>query len=153
MPSMGASSDDQFVEANTRERERLRALVDRLTEDDLRRPVTEGWNIAEMLGHVAFWDARAVYLGEKIEQGAPFSPADDEPDDVDAINGAVHALLRGLAPREVAQLASRLAEEADRLVSSVDPQRLWPQDPNSPLNPLRAAHRGEHLDQIESVLR
>jgi hypothetical protein len=29
---------------------------------------------------------------------------------------------------------------------------MWPDDATSPLNPLRAAHRGEHLDEIEAAL-
>jgi hypothetical protein len=31
--------------------------------------------------------------------------------------------------------------------------RMWPRDPDSPLYPLRADHRGEHLDDVEAVLR
>ena len=142
-----------LVEQNTRERERLRALVARLTNDDLRRPVTDRWTAADMLGHLAFWDARALSLAEKVEAGIPFSVADHEPEDVDPINAAVHALLHALPPRQVAELALRLAEETDRRVATLDPQRLWPEDPDCPLNPLRASHRAEHLDHIESALR
>jgi hypothetical protein len=142
-----------FVEQNTRERERLRALVARLTDDDLRRTVTDRWTVADMLGHLAFWDARALSLAEKLEAGVPFSAADHESEDVDPINAAVHALLHALPPREVAELTLRLAEEADRRVATLDPQRLWPEDPGCPLNPLRASHRAEHLDHIESALR
>lgn len=106
-----------------------------------------------MLGHVAFWDARALSLAEKLESGSPFVPADHESDDVDAINAATRALLGALAPRQVAELAVSLADDTDRRVSALDPRRLWPEDPDSPLNPLRASHRAEHLDQIEAALR
>ena len=54
------AADRALVEQNTRERERLRALVARLTDDDLRRPVTDLWTVADMLGHLAFWDARPL---------------------------------------------------------------------------------------------
>src|ERR1700704_5628153 len=70
-----------YVERNTHERERLRGLVARLTDDDLRRPVTDRWTVADMLGHLAFWDARALSLAEKLEAGVPFVPADHEPED------------------------------------------------------------------------
>ena len=106
-----------------------------------------------MLGHLAFWDARALSLAEKLEAGVPFSAADHEPEDVDPINAAVHALLHSLPPRQVVELTLRLAEETDRRVATLDPQRLWPEDPGCPLNPLRASHRAEHLDHIESALR
>jgi len=105
------------------------------------------------LGHLAFWDARALSLAEKLEAGVPFSPADHEPEDVDPVNAAVHALLNAMPPRQVAELTVRLAEETDRRVATLDPQRLWPEDPGCPLNPLRASHRAEHLDHIEAALR
>ncbi len=146
-------ADRAYVERNTRERERLRALVAGLTDDDLRRPVTDRWTVADMLGHIAFWDALALSLVEKLEAGVPFSPADHEPDDVDPINAAVRALLSAMPPRQVAELAVRLAETVDRGVATLDPQRLWPEDPTCPLNPVRASHRAEHLDHIEAALR
>jgi hypothetical protein len=149
----GMPADPAHVDQNTRERERLRALVARLTDDELRRLVTDRWTVADMLGHLAFWDARALSLAEKMEAGVPFSPADDESDNVHAVNAAVHALLRALPPRQVAELSLRLADETDRSVAALDPQRLWPEDPGCPLNPLRAGHRAEHLDYIEAALR
>lgn len=128
-------ADRAYVEQNTRERERLRALVARLTDDDLRRPVTDRWTVADMLGHLAFWDARALSLAEKLEAGVPFSPADHEPDDVDPVNAAVHAPVRALPLRQVAELTLRLAEETDRRVATLEPQRLWPEDRGLPAQP------------------
>ena len=144
--------DDAYVERNTHERDRLRGLVARLTDDDLRRLVTDRWTVADMLGHIAFWDAWALSLAEQVEAAVPLVPADDGPDDVDTINAAARALVGALPPRQVAELAVRLAEETDGRVATLDPQRLWPEDPACPLNPLRASHRAEHLDQIEAAL-
>ena len=145
-------ADDTYVERNTHERDRLRDLVGRLSDDDLSRPVTDSWTVADMLGHIAFWDAWALSLAEKLGAAVPFTPDDDGPEDVDPMNAAVRALIGALPPRQVAELAVRLAEETDRRVATLDPHRLWPEDPASPLNPLRASHRAEHLDQIEAAL-
>ena len=146
------SLDRSYVDQNDGERERLRALVARLGEEELRRSVNEDWTVAGVLGHIAFWDARALVLADKVERGVPFSPTDAEPEDVDWINDATRPLIHAIAPREAAQLALRLAEETDRRVASLAPDRMYPTDANSPLNPLRADHRAEHLDQIEAAL-
>jgi hypothetical protein len=145
-------SVDSYVEANTRERERLRRLVERLSDDELGVAVNEHWTVAGVLGHVAFWDARALALCEKVDRGEPFSSSDDEPEDVAWINDATRPLIHAIEPRVAAELALRLAEETDRRVASLPIERLWPTDPASPLNPLRASHRGEHLDEIEAAL-
>jgi hypothetical protein len=146
------SLDRSYVEQNSRELERLRALVTRLGDDELRGAVNEHWTVAGVLGHIAFWDARALVLADKLERGVPFSPSDAEPEDVDWINDATRPLIHAIAPREAAQLALRLAEETDRRVASLAPDRMFPFDANSPLNPLRASHRAEHLDEIEAAL-
>lgn len=56
------SEDRSYVEENTRERERLRALVGRLDEDELRTPVNPHWTVAGVFGHIAFWDSRGLLI-------------------------------------------------------------------------------------------
>ena len=147
------SPDRSYVEQNARQRERLHDFVSRLRDDELSSPVNEHWTVAGVMGHIAFWDACVLALADKLERGVPFSPSDAGTEDVDWINDASRPLIHAIPPREAAELALRLAEETDRRVASLDPARLWPNDPNSPLNPLRASHRGEHLDEIETALR
>ncbi len=147
------SEDRSYVDENARELERLRALVERLNEDELRAQVNESWTVAGVLGHIAFWDARALALAEKLERGEPFSPSDAEPEDVDWINDASRPLIHAIPPLEVARLALHIAEETDARVANLPVDRLWPRDPDSPLYPLRASHRGEHLDDVEAALR
>src|SRR2546429_5658837 len=144
--------DRPYIERNARELERLRALVARLSDEELRRWVNEHWTVAGVLGHIAFWDARVLSLADKLERGVPFSPSDAEPEDVDWINDASRPLIHAIPPREAAELAVRLAEETDRRVATLPLDRLWPEDPDSPLYALRAAHRGEHLDDIDAAL-
>jgi DinB superfamily len=149
------SIDRSFVEENTRERERMRSLIQRLTDDELNAPVNEFWTVAGVLGHVAFWDRRNLFLAGKLVRGVPFTPDDDEPDDVDWINDANRPLIHAIPARQLADLAMRVAEETDAAVASLPPElaaRTYPTDPNSPLNAVRASHRGEHLDEIEAAL-
>ena len=147
------SEDRSYVEENSRERERLRALVERLDEEELSTAVNPHWTVAAVFGHIAFWDARVLVLADKLERGEPFSPSDAEPEDVDWINDASRPLIYAIPPREVARLALRIAERTDARVSTLPVDRLWPRDPESPLYPVRASHRGEHLDDVEAALR
>lgn len=145
-------ADAPYVESNDRERARMRAIVDRVVDEQLRLPVNEHWTVAGVLGHIGFWDARALALAERLEHGKPFTPDDDEPEDVDWINDASRPLIHAIDPRRAAEVAMQLAEETDRRMASLDPARMWPAIPTSPLNPFRSAHRGEHLDDIEAAL-
>ncbi len=145
--------DRSYIEENTRERERLRALVERLDEETLRSPVNEHWTVAAVFGHIAFWDARVLALADKLERGVPFAPTDTEPEDVDWINDASRPLIHAIPPLELARLALRIAEETDARVAVLPLDRLWPNDPESPIYSVRALHRGEHLDDVEAALR
>lgn len=142
-----------YIVENARSRERLRALVARLDEESLRSPANEYWTVAGVFGHIAFWDARILSLADKLARGEPFSPSDTEPEDVDWINDASRPLIHAVPPLELASLAVRIAEETDERVATLPPERLWPADPDSPLYAVRASHRGEHLDDVETVLR
>jgi hypothetical protein len=145
--------DRGYVEENTRERERMRSIVESSTEEILNAPVNAYWTVAGVLGHIAFWDARILSLADKLERGEPFSPSDTEPEDVDWINDASRPLIHAIAPLEAARLALQIAEDTDARVATLPPDRLFPRDPTSPLYAVRASHRGEHLDEIEAALR
>jgi hypothetical protein len=146
------SDDRSYTEANRRELERMRALVGRLGEAELRSPANDHWTVAGVLAHIAFWDARVLALADKLERGIAFTPDDDEPEDVDWINDATRPLIHAIPPAEAARLAVSIAEETDAKVAVLPPDRLYPNDPDSPIPALRAEHRGEHLDELEAAL-
>lgn len=149
------SIDRSFVEQNTRERDRLRSLVGRLTDEELGASVNEHWTVAGVLGHIAFWDGRALFLAGRLVDGVPFTASDDEPEDVDWINDASRPLIHAVPPRELADLAVRIAEETDAAVASLPADlaaHSFPTDSASPLNVVRAHHRAEHLDEVEAAL-
>jgi hypothetical protein len=104
--------DRSYVEANTRQRERLRALVGRLDDEALSAPVNEYWMVAGVLGHLAYWDLRFQTLAEKIDRREAWVPGDQEPEG-DWLNDPMWPLIHALAPRTAAELALRTAEETD----------------------------------------
>ena len=113
------SEDRPYIDENTRERERLRALVERLDDDALRLPVNPHWTVAAVFGHIAFWDGRILALADKLQRGEPFTSSDTEPEDVDWINDASRPLIHAIPPREVARLALQIAEETDARVAAL----------------------------------
>jgi DinB family protein len=144
--------DRSYVAQNTAQRQRLRALADRLSEDELRRPLPAGWTIAAVLAHLAFWDQRILVLLERWERGA--DPRRLDAADVDWINDSAKALCLALPPRAAARLAVSVAEAVDRTLESLPGERLAANTAaGSPINLLRAQHRQEHLDEIERSLR
>ena len=146
------ADDRSYIAANTLERERMRALVESLDDDALSAPVNEYWTVAGVLGHIAYWDIRVLVLAEKIDLGEPWAPGDAEPDG-DWLNDSTRPLIHAIPPRDAAEFALRIAAETDARVADLPLDRLWPQDPDSPIYAGRGEHRGEHLDEIEASLR
>jgi hypothetical protein len=140
-----------YIDANAKGRERLRALVSRLTDEELALPVGDGWTIAAILAHLAFWDYRVLTLIMRWKDvGIGPSPVD-----VDSVNDATKPLCRAIPGRKAADLAVNAAEAVDAELANL-PEDLKPginalvQEGKFRLN--RSIHRNEHLDQIESVL-
>lgn len=141
--------DRSFQVRNEQERERLKALVTRLSDADLERSVGHGWSVAATLAHLAFWDLRAVTLIDKFER-EDVAPS---PVDVDVVNDTVHALARSIPPRAAAQLAVVAAETVDRRIEAL-PDRILEAvgAAGNPFNLTRHVHRAEHLEEIERTL-
>ena len=117
------SSDRSYIEANTRQRQRLRALVEGLDDEALTAAVNEYWTVAGVLGHIAYWDIRVLVLAEKIDRGEPWVPGDAEPDG-DWLNDSTRAIILAIAPRAAAELALRIAEETDTRVAALPLDRM-----------------------------
>src|SRR2546430_14967481 len=104
-----------YVAENDGQRERLRALVARLSDGELGRLLGAGWTIASVLGHLAFWDQRILVLLERWQREGPAAvpPALDHAA-VDWINDAAKPLLLALPARRAADAAVALAEAGHR---------------------------------------
>jgi len=146
--------DRSFVAENRTERVRLETLVTRLDDAGLARSMPEGWTIAAVLAHVAFWDQRLLVLLEHGERTASAAlPETIREADVDWINDAAKPLMLALPPRAAARLAVSIADTLDRKLEALPHDFLARNAAaGTPLNPDRAHHRRQHLDEIEGVL-
>jgi hypothetical protein len=146
------SEDRSHDEETNAERERMRALVARLSVKDLARPMPAGWTVAGVLAHIGLWDARAIYWLDKWATG--IAPTPYEPENTEAVNESAKPLCLALPSRDAADLAMRLAEEADGKVRALSDEMLRKIRATGapPFNLSRAIHRKEHLDEIDGVL-
>lgn len=142
--------DRSYTAANTRSRERLRTLVNQMSHEDLNRALSDGWTIAAVLAHLAFWDYRALALLDKLgNEEVQYSPIDP-----DIVNDAMQPLCRALPPHEAVRLAVAAAEAVDRKLETLRPDIVSRivQD-GAPINVKRSEHRDQHLVQIENTLQ
>ena len=141
----------QFVAENTRERERLRNLVNTITDEQLTLALNvEGWTVAVALAHLAFWDERRLVLVRKWKK------ADVSPSliDEDVVNDALVPLLLEIPPRRAANLAVLMAEEIDRELEEASPDLIAAIEASGDSHALdRSVHRKMHLDEIEALLK
>jgi mycothiol maleylpyruvate isomerase-like protein len=145
--------DRSYVARNNAERARLEALVGRLGDGDLRRPLTAGWTVAGVLAHLAFWDQRAYILLDRWQREG-VAPAPDDGAHVDWINDAAKPMFLALAPRQAAELAVAIAEATDRKAESLSDELVARNaELGTPVELVRANHRQEHLDEIEQALK
>lgn len=141
--------DRGYIERNDAERARLKALIAKCSDADLARPMPDGWTVAGVLLHMAFWDQRIVVLLGKWQTDGVIPRLEDSAD-VDWTNDSTKPMLLAVAPRAAAELAARIAETSDAMVAAVRDELV---EQNRYLNFSRADHRGEHLEQIEAALR
>jgi hypothetical protein len=108
------AEDRSYVDANTRERERMRTLVEGLDDDALVAPVNEYWTVAGVLGHIAYWDIR-VLVRQKIDRGEPWAEGDAEPDG-DWLNDSDSSTIHAIPPRTPPS-SPWIAEQTDARVA------------------------------------
>jgi len=141
---------NDYTQENARERARLFSLTAALRENDLNRPLPNGWSVATKLLHLAFWDHYCLALLKRWKNTTPSISSLD----VDAVNEAVRVLSLAVPPAAVIPLVRAAAEEVDREVEVVAPElrdaivaagreRLL----------RRSVHRHAHLAQVEKALR
>jgi hypothetical protein len=141
--------DRSYVDANRASLDRMRAFVERASDDDLRTAMPAGWTVGAVLGHLAFWDERVSVILDMLERGVKPSPYDEEA--VDWINDTAKRFLLAMEPRALAEMALEIAAETDERLAGLPDDRLaevtqlW-------CTQERWRDRTEHLDEIDQAL-
>jgi hypothetical protein len=138
-----------FVIENARERERLRKLVNKISDEELGRPLFAGWNVAVDLAHLAFWDQWSLTLMRKWEKSGVSAVAAD----ANTLNDTLVPILLEILPRRSANLALSSAEAIDKALEQASDDFITEIEKLAQKSRLyRSIHRKLHLDEIEAVL-
>ena len=140
--------DRSFVELNRASTNRIRALAASLTDEEMQHPVGEHWTVGIALAHLAWWDRRVMYVLDMTERnGELFVPEIDI-----FVNDLSLPLWAAIPPREAARIAIESAETLDQRLESYPPALLEEIYAYNKRWVVRALHRGEHLDEVDSAL-
>ena len=141
--------DPSFVQLNRAATERLRRLVNSLSDEQLQTPMGEHWTVAICLAHFAFWDRRAMYVLDVTQKaGKVVSP------DIDTfVNDLSLPLWAAIPPREAARIAVECADACDKHLESFPADLLELIYNDRKRTVVRALHRNEHMDEIDQALK
>jgi hypothetical protein len=140
--------DTSFIDENTRSRSRLHRLVESLTGEELRRETRDGWTVAALLVHLAFWDIRAWELLHRW-QTCEIVPS---PVDIDVINDSLKPICLEVSPSASLHLVLHSADRLDSFIESLPLDWVNRAAQQGRLRRRRCEHREEHCDEIEAVL-
>ena len=140
--------DRAFVELNRASTQRIRAMAERLSDEEMQTRVGEHWTVAIVMAHLAFWDRRVLFTLERTERAGKLSPVE-----LDIIlNDLSLPLWAAIPPREARRIAIETAEECDRRLEGFDPALLEELYNYNKRWVIRALHRNEHLDEADAGL-
>jgi hypothetical protein len=140
--------DRSFEATNAATLERLRAVVAAASDDDLRNEMPGGWTVAAVLGHLAFWDQRALVILDQLDAGETPPPANDA--ETDLLNDISKRFFLAMDPRALAVLTVEIAEETNARLASLPDERIA-EISETWINPTRV--RADHLTEVEQALR
>ena len=143
------SLDLSYKEQNRASRERVRALAERLTDEEMQTKVGEHWTVGIVFAHIAWWDRRVMYVLDMTEKnGKLFVPEIDI-----FVNDLSLPLWAAVPPREAARIAIETSETLDKRLEEYSPALLEEIYNYNKRWIIRALHRNEHLDEADAALK
>ena len=143
------SLDPSYKEQNRASKERIRALAERLTDEEMQTKVGEHWTVGIVFAHLAWWDRRVMYVLDMTERdGKLFIPEIDI-----FVNDLSLPLWAAVPPREAARIAIETSEALDKRLEEYSPALLEEIYNHNKRLVIRALHRNEHLDEADAALK
>ena len=141
--------DRSFIELNRVSRERMRAIANRCSDEDMLTRVGEHWTVAIVYAHIAWWDRRVMYVLDRTERdGSLFIPEIDI-----FVNDLSLPLWAAVPAREAVRIAMENAEAVDKRLEEYPEALLEEIHKYNKRWVVRALHRNEHLDEADKALK
>ena len=141
--------DPSYKDLNRASKERIRALANRLTDEELQTRVGEHWTVGIVFAHLAWWDRRIMYVLDMTQKdGKLFIPEIDI-----FVNDLSLPLWAAVPPREAARIAMETCETLDKRLEDYDLALLEEIYNYNKRWVIRALHRNEHLDEADAALK
>ena len=141
--------DPSYIEENRASTERIRELAGRLTDEEMQTKVGEHWTVAIALAHLAWWDRRVMYvLDMTARDGKLFVPEIDI-----FVNDLSLPLWGVIPPRDAARICIETSQMLDKQLEEYSPELLEEIFNYNKRWVIRALHRNEHLDEVDSALK
>ncbi|MCI0556437.1 MAG: DinB family protein [Anaerolineae bacterium] len=140
--------DATYIEQNRASTERIRALIARLSDEEMQTKVGEHWTVSIALAHLAWWDRRVMYVLDMTEKdGKLFIPEIDI-----FVNDLSLPLWAVVPPRDAARICIETSETLDKRLEEYSPELLEEIYNYNKRWIVRALHRNEHLDDVDAAL-
>jgi hypothetical protein len=141
--------DPSYKDLNRASKERIRALAERLTDEEMQTKVGEHWTVGIIFAHLAWWDRRIMYVLDMTEKDSKlFIPEIDI-----FVNDLSLPLWAAVPPREAARIAIETSETLDKRLEEYSPALLEEIYNYNKRWVIRALHRNEHLDEADAALK
>lgn len=137
-----------YSEENRKQRQRLLALLERLSDAQLAAELPNGWRVADALAHLAFWDRYALHALQEWQHSGFKMPGENWV----VINAVVESMSRTIPFSALRAWVRESAEQCDHCVEQLPETLVKAIEAGKKENFLfRATHRRHHLDQIEKL--
>jgi hypothetical protein len=145
-------SDSRLADRNTASRERLRAIGDALSDQELATVIDEPWAAGALFAHMAFWDRFVLERWRLAQERDERTPASVDGGTMDRLNDALLRQWIAMPPRSSVEDCLDAASEIDRFLADLEPEVVTAViDEGRERLADRSLHRGDHIATIETA--
>jgi DinB superfamily len=143
---------DEIAERNRTSAERLRAVGERLSDEELARTIDHPWTAGGLFAHIAFWDRFVLERWKLAAERGDRAPMSVDDAFMERINDASLDQWMSIPPRAAVEQCLAAAEDVDAYLGGIDDEirtDLIAEGRRRLVD--RSIHRGDHLATMESA--